>query len=393
MIKIQKKYVFIIIAAILALSASIFFIVKHQSDDSYIKIGVLMPLTKANAKLGIDTKDGIYMCVDEINNSGGINGKKIKVLEYDDEGDPGKSLSGYNYFRDQNVSAVITGMYSSTTLAVVEEGRKHSIPIVVTTASADAITFNEENNEVYKNVYRVGFTNSFQGGKMADFAKMSNAKNAAVIYCAEDDYSLGLKDSFVNRCNSNGINVCCSENFAIGSVDFSRQLENIKAKNPDCIFVPVYYEAAGFIVQQARNLGINCSLFGGDSWSGVLDVIPDVSLLNNCFYFTGFSPDDPYGRVFNENFSGKNGRPATTFSGCGNDAMKVLGSAMSLVFHGNKEVKVNSDDFRENINDKLRDINIQGVTGNITFDEYHNPKKQAVIIQIKDGKEQFYQRI
>ena len=385
MIKIKNRYIFTIL--ILILTLPIIFIFKPKSDNSYIKIGILMPLTKSNAQLGIDTKNGIDMYVNEINNSGGINGKKIKCIEYDDEGDPGKAVNGYNYFKDQNVSAVITGMYSSTTLAVVEAGKDDSIPIMVTTASADAITGDN------KSVYRVGSTNTFQGEKMADFAKMLNAKNTAVIYCSEDDYSLGLKNSFVNKCPSIGINVCDSENFSANSVDFQRQLENIKSKNPDLIFIPSYYEVVSLIVKQARDMGITCPLLGGDSWSGIVDATSNASSLNNCFYYSAFSVDDPRetSRNFTNNFLKSFNLKPTTFSACGYDAMKVLVSSIEKVLK--QEIKINSDDFRKGIIDNLQYTEVDGVTGNIKFDERHNPQKQAIIVQIKDGKECFYQKI
>ena len=380
MIKIEKKYIFIILSAILVLSASIFFIIKRKSDDSYIKIGVLMPLTKANAQFGINTKNGIDMYVDEVNSQGGINGKKIKCIEFDDEGDPAKSVSGYEFLKDKGVSAIITGASSDTSLAVVEEAHKGNIPIIFTTASADGITYNKENNKIFENVFRIGFTNSFQGEIMAKFAHNKGAENVAVLYSAENDYSSGLKDAFINECNKLGSNVSIVENFSVNSVDFQAQLSNIKAKDPDLIFVPAYYEIDGLIVQQARNLGISCPIIGTDGWSGVAESTSDISSLNNCFYCSSFSYDDrsESSKKFSEDYNEKFGQNANMLSAAGYDAAKVLISAMKL---------------DGNIIYNLKNTNIDCIAGNITFDKYHNPKKQATILQIKDGKEQFYQKI
>ena len=79
------------------------------------------------------------------------------------------------------------------------------------------------------------------------------------------------------------------------------------------------------------------------------------------------------------------------FPAAGHDAVKVLVSAIILSLEENP--KINSDDFRNSIVNNLKNINVDCISGNITFDKYHNPKKQAIIIQIKDGKEQFYQKI
>ena len=200
MIKLEKKYLFILL--ILILAVPLIFIMKKKSDESYIKIGILMPLTKSNAQFGINTKNGIDMYIDEINKSGGINGKKIKCIDFDDEGDPAKAVSGYNFLKDKNVSAVITGAASATSLAVVEEAKKDNMPVLITTASADGITYDEVKKEIFKNIFRIGFTNSFQGKTMAMFAKNRGAKNVAIIYSAEDDYSSGLKDVFAKECGN-----------------------------------------------------------------------------------------------------------------------------------------------------------------------------------------------
>lgn len=385
MIKIEKKYIFIfiILSAILALSAFIFFTINRKSEDSYIKIGVLMPLTKSNAQFGIDTKNGIDMYIAEVNNSGGINGKKIKSIVFDDEGDPAKAVSGYEFLKNEGVSAIITGASSDTSLAVVEEARKDkNIPIMITTASADGITYSKENDEIFENVFRIGFTNSFQGEVMAKFAKNEGAKNIAVLYSAENDYSLGLKDAFVNECNNLGLNIAIIENFSVNSVDFNAQLSNIKSKNPDLIFVPSYYETDGFIVQQARNLEISCPIVGTDGWSGVTGTMSDTSPLNNCFYCSSFSCDDrgPYSRKFCEDYSemfGEDEKP-NMLSAAGYDTMKVLYFAMKRP---------------GNVIANLESTNVECVAGNITFDKYHNPQKQAIILQIKDGKERLYKKI
>ena len=391
MVKIGKQYILTIV--ILILSVSVIFILKREQNDSYIKIGAILPLTKSGTHIGLNAKNGINMLVDEINNSGGINGKKVKCIEYDDEGDPAKAISGYNFLKDQGVSAVIAGGTSAEVLAIVEDGHKDNLPIMVKAASDDYITVNKDENEVYQNVYRVGFKNSFQGEKMADFAKVLDAKNVAVIYCSEDEYSLGLKNSFVNKCNVNGIKVCASENYPENSVEFKQQLENIKSQNPDAIFVPSSCEAASLIANQARNLGISCPLLGGDNWSGAIEATSDISLLNNCFYFSAYSIEDPseISKNFHRNYSERFNQIPNLFSACGYDATKVLISSITKSLE--KGLKINSDDFKVDIINNLKDINVECVTGNITFDEQHNPKKQAIIIQIKDGQETLYRKI
>lgn len=393
MLKLEKKYVVTLLVLFVMIPLAIFFVMKQKSDNSSIKVGAILPLTKSGAHFGLSAKNGINMCIDEINNSGGINGKNIKYIEYDDEGDPSKALSGYNLLKDEGVSAVIIGGTSAEALAVVEEAKNDDIPIVVTAASAQGITYNSETNELFENVFRIGLTNEFQGKKMAKFAKNKKMNNVSVLYTAEDDYSSGLKDIFVSECKSLGLNVSTIENFSLSSIDFNAQLSNIKSKHPDAIFVPAYYEVDGLIAQQARNLGITCPILGTDSWGGVTNSTADLSYLNNCFYCSSFSPDDPseLSKKFSDDYKSKFGQIPNMLSSCGYDATKVLMSSVKDSM--NKNIKINSDDFRKDIIKKLKSTNIDCVAGNIKFDEHHNPQKEAIIIQIKNGKEQFYQKI
>ena len=393
MVKLEKKHIITLIALVFMVPLMILFVVRRKSDDSCIKIGAILPLTKSGSHFGISAKNGINMYIDEINNSGGINGKNIQYVEYDDEGDPSKALAGYNFLKDRGVSAIIVGAPSAETLAVVEESKYDGIPIIVTAASAEGITYNSENNELFENVFRIGLTNEFQGKKLAQFAKNKKMNNVAILYSAEDDYSLGLKDIFISECKRLDLNVSAVENFSLSSIDFSTQLGNIKSKHPDVIFVPAYYETDGLIVQQARNLGITCPIIGPDSWGGVTTSTANSTSLNNCFYCSSFSPDDPseLSKKFSDNYTNKFGQVPNMLSSCGYDATNVL--VASIKKSVDKNIKLNSDDFRKNIIENLKSTNIDCIAGNITFDEHHNPKKDAIIIQIKDGKEQFYQKI
>lgn len=375
----NKKRNYIIIFSILVLLCvvSVFIFKKKSDNNQSIKIGAILPLTRSGANFGLNAKNGIDMCIDEINNSGGINGKKIECIEFDDEGDPAKAVSGYNFLKDQGVSAVIVGGTSAEALAIVEEGHQDNIPIMITAASAENITHN--NNITFKNVFRVGLTNSLQGEKMAQFIKDKKANHVAVLYSSEDDYSSGVKDAFVKECKSLGINVSRIENFPPNTSDFNAQLENIKAKNPDFIFVPAYYEADALIVQQARKLEISCPIVGADGWNGITNSASDPSSLNNCYFCGVFASDDPISKEFSDEHVKRFGQKANMFSACSYDAVKILYSALRQ-----------SGDV---INNLEKIIVPDCISGTTQFDEYHNPKKQLVILQIKDGEEKFYGRI
>ncbi len=379
----NKKRNYMIAASILViLCVASVFIFKKRTDNQSIKIGALLPLTKQASQYGIATKHGIDMRVEEINNSGGINGKKIECIEFDDEGDPAKAIVGYNYLKEKGVSGIITGVISETALSIVDQFSNDDIPIIMTTASADDVTFNKDSGKVYQNVFRIGVTNSFQGEKAAEFAKSRNKENAAVLFCGESEYSSGLKDSFVSKCKNLGINVSITENFTLNSVDFQRQLENIKSKNPDFIFIPYYRDTIALILSQADKLEVNCMMFGPDGWRGVTKYVPDISCLKNknYFYCDLFDPDEPSGsaKPFSEEYQKKYGEIADLCSVAGYEAIQVFENAVRL---------------GGNITDNIGNTNINCISGNMSFDEYNNSKRKVVIIRIEDGEEKFYKKI
>ena len=390
MLKTKKKYTIISILAIKAIF--IMFIFKSNADNSNIKIGLLAPLSGSASQYGMSTKQGMCMCIDEINASGGINGKKLVCVEYDDEGDPSKTLAGYGYLKDEGVSAIVTGILSDEALIISDQAKDDNVPIIITTASADEVTINSENNKTLENVFRVGFTNSFQGEKTAELAKSKGVKNAAILFCRESEYSSGLKDAFSKRCEQLGINISTSETFPMKSVEFQRQLENIKDKNPDLIFIPHYRDTVSLILSQAESLGIKCLKVGPDGWRGINGFVSDTSCLENCFYCDLFAPDDPNGdsKTFSEKKEKRFDIVPDLCSACGYNAVLVLEDSIKRL---DENSKTNSDKFREKILSNLVSTNINGIGGNISFDKLHNPKKKAVIVRIKDGNEEFYQRI
>lgn len=365
----------------------------RNSESSDLKIGILMPLTGKNAVFGVQTRNGAKMFIDEYNSAGGLNGKQISYVEYDEEGDASKAVVGYNFLKDDGCSAIITGAASATSLAVAPVSYEDGIPMMITTASADGITYDKENKILYKNVFRVGFTNSFQAETMAQFAKGNGAKNVAVFFSAEDDYSSGLNEKFIKKCESLKINVNVIENFSMNTVDFSSQLGNIKEKNPDMIFIPSYYEIVGLIVQQARKMAISCPMIGTDSWSGITKSVSDLSALENCFYCSSYSPEDPseLSQKFSENYEKRFGEAPNMLAAGGYDAAKILIAAMESSL--NQGLEINSDEFKNSVVNALKLTNISCVAGDISYDEFNNPKKQAVILNIKNGKEKFYKKL
>ena len=360
--------------------------------NDVIKVGWLGPLTGNVAQYGQAVKNGVDLYVEQLNAAGGINGKKIELISYDEEGDATKAVTGYNSIMDQGVVAIIGSVTTAPTIAVVAESFADNTPMITASATAIPVTYNEETDQVYSNMFRSCFIDSFQGVTMARFAKnVIGASTAAVLYDNGDTYYTGVYDYFVNECAAQGIEVVATESYASGSVDFSGQLTNIAAAKPDVLFLPVYYNDVALIAAQAAAAGITAPMLGVDGWSSVLDAVSDTALVEGAYYCSGYSVEDTRELVVNflSDYADKfGGATPNMFDAQGYDAAWILFDAIAAAEKSGK--KYGSDEYKQAIIDAMAATNKEFVTGNVSFDSHNDPQKSAAIIQITGGAESFW---
>ena len=366
-----------------------------KEEASTLKVGVLAPLTGAVAEYGNAVNNGVVQYVEELNAKGGVNGKQIELVTYDEEGDPVKAVTGYNYLMDQEVVAIIGDVTTAPTVAVVAESQADGTPMITASATAKSVTcqLNDDGTvaAVYDNMFRSCFIDPFQGSKMAAFAKeQMGAKTAAVLYNTGSDYSVGLTKAFEATAAEQGLEVVAVESYADGAVDFQSQLTNIAAKAPDVLFVPDYYSVIALVAQQAQSAGVKATMLGADGWDSVLGVVTDSTLLEGAYYCSGYSTEDTREEVqtFVANFKAKFGADPDMFAAQGYDAAMIMAAAIEKAEASG--AKAGSDDYRQAIIDAMKATDMDCVTGHVTFNEYNNPEKTAAIINITGGAAKYW---
>lgn len=364
---------------------------EAAASGGTIKIGMLAPLTGAVAEYGQAVANGVRMYTEELNAKGGVNGKQIELVEYDEEGDSAKAVTGYNSLVDQDVTAIIGDVTTAPTVAVVVESQADKMPMITASATAAAVTVDQDSGAVYENMFRSCFIDPFQGNKMASFAseKMS-AKTAAILYNTGSDYSIGLSDSFQEQAKAIGLEVVAVESFADGATEFQSQLTNIAAKNPDVLFVPDYYSVVALVAQQASAAGLTATMIGADGWDSVLDVVTDASLLEGAYYCSGYSIQDTSEAVqtFVKNYQAKYNTTPNMFAAQGYDAAMIMYAALAKTEE--QGLDAGSDEYKAALIDALNATDMDCVTGHVTYDEFNNPEKTAAIINIKGGEATFW---
>ena len=348
-----------------------------------IKVGLLGPYTGDLAVYGLAVKNGATLYFDKVNAEGGINGKKIELISYDNKGDDAEAINAFNREVDEGITAFIGDVITSNTIAVAGEANAVNMPMITASATAEAVTVNPDDGSVYTNVFRTCFIDPFQGEKMAQYAKEKlGYTKAAVIVQTGNDYAAGLNEAFKAKCAELGMTVVAEEGYAKGDKDFNAQLTNIKAADPEFIFCPNYYEEVGQILSQAESVGLTVPFLGGDGWDGLegyatADQLKDAYFCAN--YAKGSSPEfeDAYKAEYGEDYP--NG-----FAPLGYDAAKTVVYGVQAAEDAGLEA--GTDEYKQAVNDAIASGTIEGITGTFTFDEHHNPVKSTAILTYVDGK-------
>jgi branched-chain amino acid transport system substrate-binding protein len=349
-----------------------------------IVIGEFASLTGKEAAFGQSSHKGTELAVEELNKAGGVLGKKIEHLVEDNRSQAGESATIVKKFisRDK-VVAVLGEVASGRSLEAAPICQQAGVPMVSPSSTNPKVT------EVGDFVFRVCFTDPFQGKLMADFAaKTLKVKKVAILSDVASAHSVGLAEFFRQGFGATGGQIVVEQKFSGGDKDFKAQLTAIKAAGAEAIFVPGYYNEAGLIVAQARQLGINVPLFGGDGWEAPeLIQIAGGQALENTFYSTHYSPEstDPKVQAFVKAFQGKfNGEVPDAMAALGYDSAMVLADAIKRA--GSTEGA------------KVRDAlaatkDFPCVTGKTTLDAKRDASKSAVIITVKEGKFKYLQTV
>jgi len=357
------------------------------ADSNEIKIGGNFELTGGIANYGKQTMNGVQLAFKEANAAGGVLGKQIKLIVADNKSEPSEATNATTKLITQDKVSLIMGpVTSSNVLATLQVGQDNKIPIVTPTATSIKVTV--DNDKVRPYAFRSCFIDPFQGTVMANFATKSLKVKTAVIYIdSSSDYSKGLAESFEAQFVKNGGIILGKEAFLQKDQDFKSTLTKIKVMNADTIFIPAYYEEVGKIVKQARELGISTPLIGTDGWDDPKVVeFAGVEALNNTFFSNHYSAQDTDPRIqhFVAAYKAEYGQEPNALAALGYDGALMV---IDAIKRANSTDPVKVRDALEQTKD------LQVVTGVITLDASHNPIKSGVVIEMKDGKQAFKEKI
>ena len=337
-----------------------------------LKIGFNFEETGDVASYGTAEQKGAKLAVDEINKAGGVDGKQIEVTDKDNKSELSEaSTVSTNLVTQAKVNAIIGPATSGGTGAAITNAAKASVPLVTPSGTQDDLTKGQDY------LFRATFIDSFQGKILSKYVTDNlKAKKVVLYYDNSSDYAKGIAKAFQEEYKGE---IVATETFASKDTDFQAALTKFKGKDFDALVVPGYYTEAGKIVNQARGIGIDKPIVGGDGFNSeefISQATPVAA--TNVYYVSGYSTSGDMtakAKKFLEAYKAKYNEEPSMFSALAYDSVYMVAEA-------SKGAK-NSVDIKENLA-KLKDF--EGVTGSITMDKNHNPVKSALMIGLKDGK-------
>ncbi len=359
-----------------------------SSEGGEITIAFIGNTTGDYAQYGIPVRNAVMMYFDQLNAAGGINGKTVKVLEYDDKGDGVEAVNSYNLAKENGITAVVGSVLTGPTIALADATYDDNMPQITASATAAGVTIMEDTGEVRSNVFRACFIDPFQGEKMASYAvEKLGAKTAAIFFQTGSDYSEGLKDAFVAKAEELGLEIVDTEAFAEGDKDFKAQMTNIANKAPDVVFAPIYYAEAGLAISAARAAGCEATFLGGDGFGSVKDYA-SAEDLEGSVYCSGYAPGTESVAQFEKDYCETYNVETVPnmFAPLAYDAAMIM--AYGLQAAEDQGLTAGTAEYMQAVIDAIKTMDgVPGITGSFSFDDNNNPIKSVAIIELTGGDE------
>ncbi|MBW1775612.1 MAG: ABC transporter substrate-binding protein [Deltaproteobacteria bacterium] len=363
----------------LVLGLALVFGITTGAMAGNIRIGVASPFTGDYAAYGDNIKAGVSLKLKEINDAGGIKGQKVEIVWADDVCQPKEAGTvGAKFAADKSIVAVIGHLCSSATLAAMPIYIRAGLPALSPTST------NETIGVVGKGwFFRNCYTDDFQGKYLANYVVPKLlGKNKVAIFYENNDYAIGLKDSFMAGAKAAGVNVTGAEAYTAGTTDFTPQLTKLLRDKPETIFLCGYHPEGARIAGQSRKLGFTGPLFGGDGIDNEDYIKIGGKAADNTYCTVPFlaASASPAGKEFAKQYKKTYGRDVDWMSANAYDCLGILAQVIG---------KVGAD--RKKIRDGLAAINSEangykGITGLTFFDKNGDCAKPAFVKMVKNGK-------
>lgn len=341
------------------------------------KIGTIGPLTGSAASYGKSVTQGVELgCKDFSNKT-----YKFKSKAEDDVADGEKSVNAFNNLCDWGMQALVGPTTTGASVAVAEECAKDPKMFMITpSASSEDVTKGKDN------VFQVCFTDPNQGVNAAKFlASKYPDEKFVLFYNAGDAYSSGIADAFKAQAKKSKLEIVDEETFKDdSSTSFTNQLTKAKEAGATMIFAPIYYTPASVLLKNAKDMGYDVKMMGCDGMDGILDVEGfDKSLAEGLLLMTPFSADDEKNADFVKAYQDAYGETPDQFAADAYDGVHAVAEALKKA---GLSADADATEVAEKLPEAMRKIKVEGLTGNLSWNDKGQVQKDPTAYVITDGK-------
>ncbi len=350
---------------------------KQQSSGKPIVLAVAGPMTGDSSEFGVQIRMAVTLAVDELNEKGGINGRPVQLIIEDDAGNPAEAQNVATKIASNPEVLAVIGHFNSSCSLAAKNAYTEAKMVMFSPASTN-VNVTKNSDYVFRNI----FTDDFQGQSLARYAATILGTKKVAILFDNDDYGRGLKESFKAKASQLGMTVLNETAYSKDTNDFRSQLTTIKGYNPEIILVAGLYKHAAVIAKQARELGIETPLIGGDGvfseqYITLAGPAAEGTYVSCPFLF---ELGGERSKSFAEKFRARFNREPDAWAALSYDAFQILVEAIKA-----------KGPTREGIHEYLKGINspataYDGLTGKTFFDEEGDCRKPVQMAVVKGGR-------
>lgn len=349
---------------------------KAQEGEEAIKIAVAAPMTGDNSEYGIGFTNAAKLMADQWNEQGGVLGKKIEIVPYDDKNTSEEATTiAQKIVSDGDISGVI-GHFSSgvcmTAAPIYEENK-----IIEISPSASHPDYSKIGNYIFRNNTVI----SKEGAASVDIAVHDlGKKNIGIISIMTDwgTNTSGIIKDLIADLNDPNVKVVAHEEVMEGSDDYTPAITKLNEAGADVVICCGMYNLVAPVAKQYKNINPDIAIVGfSNAYSQQLIQLGGEAVEGVCFPVIFFSEsDDPDVKAYVDKFTQAYGNAPSALTSQAYDSVGILLTAI-------KEAGTTDS---EAVRGKLNEITYKGVTGDIKFDEQGDVDKQFNKVTIKDGK-------
>lgn len=349
---------------------------NKDSGSGDIKIGLVASLNGDLKPWGEDSQRGAQLAVEEFNAAGGLNGRKVNMMVEDSQSKPEQGKTAAEKLISDGALLLIGEVASGITEQMAQSAFEMGVPVIAVGATKTSITADRAN------VFRVCYIDDFQGPVMAKFAyEELGLRNVAVMTDNRQIYSQYLSQTFSDHFKKLGGTIADEQKYESGQTQFTSQLNAIKGKQPDGLFLSGYFTEVGPIIREATSLGINVPFIGGDGWdSREIFTNAGEGIKNGffCNHYNNFEDREAV-KTFLAAWKTKyGGEPATTMGALGYDAAKLALDSLKRASALDSKSLIEALENTENFAAVSGDITLKGKGG--------NPPKRAIVVGLDPEK-------